>query len=90
MTTEESASMSAVEIDALERYGDIIDLPHPTSRKHARMAQVARAAQFSPFAALTGYHEAIEDTAVAVAQEVDAAQTSSSPFGPESDIAYDA
>ncbi len=45
------------------RYDDIIDLPHPTSRKHPRMSQLDRAAQFSPFAALTGYESAVRETA---------------------------
>ena len=36
------------------KYDDIINLPHPTSKKHPRMSLYARAAQFSPFAALTG------------------------------------
>lgn len=41
----------------------IITLPHPTSLSHARMDRAARAAQFAPFAALTGYEDAIEETA---------------------------
>lgn len=45
------------------RYEDIIDLPHPVSRKHAQMPKAERAAQFSPFAALTGYEEAVAETA---------------------------
>jgi hypothetical protein len=45
------------------KYDDIIDLPHPTSTKHPRMSMHDRAAQFSPFAALTGHEEAIEETA---------------------------
>ena len=44
------------------RYDDIIDLPHPTSRKHPRMSMHDRAAQFSPFAALVGYGDAIKET----------------------------
>lgn len=46
-----------------DRYDDIIDLPHPVSRTHAPMPQRDRAAQFSPFAALTGYDEVIKETA---------------------------
>lgn len=45
-----------------DRYDDIINLPHPTSKKHPRMSMINRAAQFSPFAALTGYDDAIQDT----------------------------
>ena len=44
-------------------YQDIIHLPHPTSAKHTRMPARDRAAQFSPFAALTGYDAAVKETA---------------------------
>ncbi len=43
-------------------YDDIIDLPRPKS-KHEPMPMSDRAAQFSPFAALTGYEDAIDETA---------------------------
>lgn len=45
------------------KYDDIIDLPHPVSSRHAPMSAYDRAAQFSPFAALTGYDAAIAETA---------------------------
>lgn len=45
------------------RYDDIINLPNPTSKKHPRMFLYDRAAQFSPFAALTGHEAAIKETA---------------------------
>ncbi len=45
------------------RYDDILDLPRPVSRTRAPMAREARAAQFAPFAALTGYESVIADTA---------------------------
>lgn len=44
-------------------YDDIMNLPNPTSKKHARMSAHDRAAQFSPFAALTGHDAAISETA---------------------------
>lgn len=44
-------------------YDDIIHLPHPTSKNHPRMSIHDRAAQFSPFAALTGHAAAIAETA---------------------------
>ena len=44
-------------------YDDIIDLPHPTSRRHPRMPIRDRAAIFSPFAALSGHGAAIAETA---------------------------
>ena len=43
-------------------YEDIVNLPHPVSRYHVPMPLIQRAAQFAPFAALTGYDEAIEET----------------------------
>ncbi len=45
------------------KYDDIIDLPHPVSEKHPHMSMYDRAAQFSPFDALTGYSESIDETA---------------------------
>lgn len=45
------------------RYDDIIDLPHHVSERHPQMPMPERAAQFSPFAALTGYDAAIVETA---------------------------
>ena len=45
------------------KYDDIIDLPHPISKKHPRMPIRDRAAQFAPFAALVGYDDAVEETA---------------------------
>lgn len=44
------------------RYDDIIGLPHPVSTIHPQMSREDRAAQFSPFAALTGYNDAISET----------------------------
>ena len=44
------------------KYDDIINLPHPDSPKHPRMSLYDRAAQFSPFAALTGHGAAIAET----------------------------
>ena len=45
----------------MSAYEDIINLPYP--QKHPRMSNYARGAQFSPFAALTGFEAAIEETA---------------------------
>lgn len=44
-------------------YEDIIHLPHPVSKTRARMSAIDRAAQFSPFAALTGFDAAVAETA---------------------------
>ena len=45
------------------KYEDILHLPHPDSPKHPRMSLYDRAAQFSPFAALTGLDAALRETA---------------------------
>lgn len=45
------------------KYEDIINLPHHVSKTHPQMPLYDRAAQFSPFAALTGYEDAIRETA---------------------------
>ena len=45
------------------KYDDIIGLPRPRSKAHPPMPLADRAAQFSPFAALTGYEAAIAETA---------------------------
>ena len=58
-------------IDSSKEYGDIINLPHPESKKHKRMSMRDRAAQFSPFAALTGHDAAIKETARLTAGFVD-------------------
>lgn len=47
-------------MNEVEKYQDIIDLDRPISR-HSRMARSDRAVQFSPFAALTTYHEKISE-----------------------------
>ena len=44
-------------------YDDIINLPNYVSKKHPQMPMQQRAAQFAPFAALTGHESAIEETA---------------------------
>ena len=44
-------------------YDDIINLPHHVSKKHPPMSLYARSAQFAPFAALTGYEDAVRETA---------------------------
>lgn len=45
-----------------DKYDDILHLPHHVSQKHPQMSMQERAAQFSPFAALTGYGDAIQET----------------------------
>ena len=43
-------------------YDDIINLPHYEPKHHPRMSMWNRAAQFAPFAALTGYDAAIQES----------------------------
>ena len=45
-----------------ERYKYIINLPHYEPKNHMRMSREARAAQFAPFAALTGFDDLIDET----------------------------
>ena len=52
------------------RYDDIMQLPHHQSSKRAHMSLYDRAAQFAPFAALTGHDAAIEETARLTEAEV--------------------
>ena len=52
-----------------QRYDDIIHLPHHVSEVHLQMAPGDRAAQFSPFAALTGYEEELDEDAKIILDE---------------------
>lgn len=44
-----------------DTYDDMIHLPHPVSKRHKPMSMWQRAAQFAPFAALTGFDDAIAE-----------------------------
>ena len=46
----------------MNKYNDIINLEHPEPKNHQRMSIEARAAQFSPFSALSGYSEELKET----------------------------
>ena len=52
-------------------YEDIVDLPHHVSSTHIPMPMIKRAAQFAPFAALTGYDDAVAETARLTDNRVD-------------------
>lgn len=56
----EKLQKSVMEVQ--RKYGDILGLPHHVSETHPPMPTADRAAQFAPFAAMTGYKEAIEET----------------------------
>ena len=49
--------------DDIDRYSDIIDLPHHKSVVHPPMPQADRAAQFAPFAALVGFEDILRKVA---------------------------
>lgn len=51
------------EKDTMNKYDDIINLQHFEPKNHKRMSMENRAAQFAPFAALTGHEEAIAEAA---------------------------
>lgn len=53
----------------MNEYDDIINLPHHVSARHPKMPMKQRAAQFAPFAALTGYDEAIRRATERVANK---------------------
>ena len=62
------------------KYDDIINLPHPVSKRHPPMPMLNRAAQFAPFAALTGYDAAVEETAQKAETEADEILRIRDPF----------
>ena len=47
----------------MDNFDDIINLPHHVSQRHPQMSMWNRAAQFAPFAALTGYEDSIKESA---------------------------
>lgn len=51
-------------------YDEIINLEHHVSKKHPQMSMENRAAQFSPFAALTGLDDAIDETALNAREKI--------------------
>lgn len=57
-----------------EDYEDIIHLPHHISLRHPPMSALNRAAQFSPFAALNGYEDAIRETGRLTQERVELTQ----------------
>lgn len=55
----------------MSNYDDIINLPHHVSKRHPQMPAADRAAQFSPFAALTGYESVIRETTQLARKQVE-------------------
>ena len=60
--TQVSGKLQKSVSEVQQKYEDILNLPHLVSEPHAPMPTAHRASQFAPFAALTGYKEAIEET----------------------------
>ena len=60
--TQVAGKLQKSVIEVQQKYGDILNLPHHVSETHPPMPTADRAAQFTPFAALNGYKEAIEET----------------------------
>lgn len=65
--TEKRGSLSqrgdfVLDSDDRKRYNDMLELPHHVSRTHPHMSRHDRAAQFAPFAALSGHKEAVAET----------------------------
>ncbi|MCD8222403.1 MAG: YolD-like family protein [Clostridiales bacterium] len=58
----------------IEDYQDIINLPHFVSKNRTHLSMIERAAQFSPFAALTGYESAVQETARLTGQRLELAE----------------
>lgn len=59
---EFSGKLQKSVLEVQRKYGDILGFPHHVSETHPLMPTADRAAQFTPFAALNGYKEAIEET----------------------------
>lgn len=55
----------------IHRYDDLLDLPHHQSSTRPHMSLYDRAAQFSPFAALTGYDDEVKETARLIDQKIE-------------------
>lgn len=53
------------------KYDDIINMPHHVSTKHPRLSMEQRAAQFAPFAALSGFEDAIDETSRITADRIE-------------------
>ena len=55
----------------MKNYDDIINMPHHVSKKHPQMSIEARAGQFAPFSALTGFDEEIKETVEEYNKEIE-------------------
>lgn len=60
-----------MKLEYSHKYDDIINMENHKSKKHPPMSLYARSTQFAPFAALTGYEEAVTETAREVGERID-------------------
>ncbi len=67
--------------EVLKQYGDIIDHPHYVDPARPRMTLQNRAAQFSPFAALTGYEDLIDEAARQTSDRVELDESAKEEIG---------
>lgn len=74
---------------ANHQYDDIINLPHHVSTTRPRMSMTDRAAQFSPFAALTGYDAAIKETGRLTDRRIELSEDSRSALDRKQQILLD-
>ena len=75
-----------METEARIKYGDIIDQEHYVDPNHPRMSRLNRAAQFSPFAALTGYEDLIDESARLTGEQVELDESKKEELGRRIDI----
>ena len=61
---------------AMSKYDDIMSLPHHVSKTRPQMPMSDRAAQFAPFAALTGYDDAVKETGRLTEDKIELAESS--------------
>ncbi len=71
---------------AREVYGDIIDHEHYVDPDHPQMSRLNRAAQFSPFAALTGYEDLIDEAARQTDEQIELDESSKEEIGRRIDV----
>lgn len=74
---------------AEELYADVINLPHHELTSRQRMPRINRAAQFAPFAALTGYDDAVKETARLTTERIELDEATKSELNEKLQIALD-
>lgn len=72
-----------------QKYADIFNMPHHVSKKHPQMNRHDRAAQFAPFAALTGHDAAIRETARLTDERIELDESSKTVLNDKLQIALD-